>query len=42
MINIYGKVRELAREGRSAVMGTIIRQAGPAPRGLGAGAGEAC
>jgi len=36
MINIYGKVRELAREGRPAVMGTIIRQAGPAPRGLGA------
>ncbi len=36
MRELYVKVREALEQGKTAVLATIVRQAGPAPRGLGA------
>lgn len=35
MENIYREIEALLRDGRSAVLGTIVKQAGPSPRGMG-------
>ena len=35
MRNIYTKLVEMYKNGRSAVLATIIKQAGPSPRGIG-------